>query len=506
MIGNSQKRPPPPPRRQMPPPEAKINEDAKPSTELQNLLSSLRKEQNERYRNQDSRGSGCRPPPPPPSNAGRGRGNGTKPVEGAPPPPGRPEAPRPLRMPFASDVNQNVFQDADEKLVGKPKTQVQKPIQTPSVGVEEKIKKEVVKSSSDINQNIFKDADEKKVEKPKTCSTQPSKPKNYGDTEIDAAVRELILADARPLPPEPPKFNLEDYVKKMPHTDHMKYIATTLSLEIKNIERPIGMIVLRKTKTIIISEQGRNQVQMYNPDGSTKKVVQPGKAFFKPSDMVELKDGQFAVRDNNGIQIFSDDGKFIKNIGENYLGRVFGLTSNEDGNIFTINHNPHVGREKEGNVTAKGEIDIVEIDIENDTVIRQIELVDVIQNVKETKCRFLHCNGNKLYIADLGLDCVYILSLKDNTSVRKFGTKGKADGQFKDPAGLVTDSFGNLILADAGNHRLQMFDKSRKFVGNVNIYQGLKRPSGIYLDQEEEALYVLNLNGNCMRKYALKKN
>ena len=51
-------------------------------------------------------------------------------------------------MPFALDVNQNVFQDADEKLVEKPKTQVQKPIQTPSVGVEEKIKKEVVKSSS----------------------------------------------------------------------------------------------------------------------------------------------------------------------------------------------------------------------------------------------------------------------------------------------------------------------------------------------------------------------
>ena len=40
------------------------------------------------------------------------------------------------------------LQDADEKLVEKPKTQVQKPIQTPSVGVEEIIKKEVVKSSS----------------------------------------------------------------------------------------------------------------------------------------------------------------------------------------------------------------------------------------------------------------------------------------------------------------------------------------------------------------------
>lgn len=505
MNGNSQKRPPPPPRRQVPPPdvpEAKIKEEARPSTELQNLLNNLRKEQEERYRVQNGRGSSCRPRPPPPSNAGRGRGHGTTLLEETPAPPGKPEAPRPLRAPFASDLNQNVFQDADEKNVEKPKTLTERPIQTPKIGAEEKVKKEVVKSSVDANQNVFQD--ERKVEKPKTCSTQPQMPKNCGVTEIDAAVQKLILDDARPLPPEPPKFNLEDYVKKMPHSDDKKYIATNLSLEIKDLDRPIGMIVLSKTKTIIISEQGRNQVKMYNPDGSTKRVVRPGKAFFKPSDMVELNDGQFAVRDNNGIQLFSDQGIFIKNIGENFLGRVFGLTSNESGNIFTINHNQ--GKEKEGNVTAKGEVDIVEIDVVNDTVIRQIELVDVIQNTKESMCRFLHCNGNKLYIADLGLNCVYVLSLRDSTSVRKFGKVGKSDGQFKDPAGLVTDSFGNLILADAGNHRLQMFDRTRKYVGNVNVYQGLKRPSGIYLDPEEEALYVLNLNGKCMRKYALMKN
>ena len=65
---------------------------------------------------------------------------------------------------------------------------------------------------------------------------------------------------------------------------------------------------------------------MYNPDGSTKKVVQPGKAFFKPSDMVELKDGQFAVRDNNGIQIFSDEGKFYTD-SINYLHIVLSYYS-----------------------------------------------------------------------------------------------------------------------------------------------------------------------------------
>ena len=46
---------------------------------------------------------------------------------------------------------------------------------------------------SDTNQNIIQDAEEK-VEKSKTCLSKPQRPKYY-DTEIDAAVRELILAD-----------------------------------------------------------------------------------------------------------------------------------------------------------------------------------------------------------------------------------------------------------------------------------------------------------------------
>ena len=235
MNGNSQKRPPPPPRRQVPPPdvtEAKKKEDAKPCSELQNLLSTLRKEQEERRRVQNGTGSGCRPrPPPPPPNAGRGRGNGTKPTEGTPQPLGKQEAPRPLRVPFAADTNQNVFQDADEAMLGKQKTVKQELMKTSKIDAEEKVKKEVVKPSVDTNQNIIQDAEEK-VEKSKTCLNKPQRPKYY-DTEIDAAVRELILADQRPLQLEPLKFNLEDYVKKMPHADDKKYIAATLALEIK---------------------------------------------------------------------------------------------------------------------------------------------------------------------------------------------------------------------------------------------------------------------------------
>ena len=71
-------------------------------------------------------------------------------------------------------------------------------------------------------------------------------------------------------------------------------------------------------------------------------------------------------------------GQYLKNLCEDALGFVFGLTTNEDGNIFTINSNSRA-KNKEGNPTAKGEIDIIEIDVETNSIVRQIELADIIQ-------------------------------------------------------------------------------------------------------------------------------
>jgi len=39
--------------------------------------------------------------------------------------------------------------------------------------------------------------------------------------------------------------------------------------------------------------------------------------------------------------------------------------------------------------------------------------------------------------------------------VRSFGGSGRQGGKFRDPAGMAIDKSGNLIIADAGNHRLQ---------------------------------------------------
>jgi DNA-binding beta-propeller fold protein YncE len=62
-----------------------------------------------------------------------------------------------------------------------------------------------------------------------------------------------------------------------------------------------------------------------------------------------------------------------------------------------------------------------------------------------------------------------------------------------------------MIVVDAGNNRLQVFDNRRTFLGFVRFNSKIARPSGIYLDKEAKFLYVLNLKSNSLVKVALIK-
>lgn len=241
-------------------------------------------------------------------------------------------------------------------------------------------------------------------------------------------------------------FNLMDFVRKFPHGNG-RYISAKQVLKINNVDRPIGLTLL-PNKQIIISEQKKNMVKIYQAkDGKLAKVIQPGRPFNKPSDTAALPDGRFAVRDSGGIQLFDENGDFLKPLCASSLGYIFGLTTNESGQFITINSG--------GSVTQRGEHDVLIIDPDTDSIVNRIELADVISDKEKSKCRFLHYFGKKLFVVDLGLNCVYVMSLKD-MKVKTFGSQGKGDGQFIDPAGLVTDPYGNFIVADAGNHRLQV--------------------------------------------------
>ena len=48
--------------------------------------------------------------------------------------------------------------------------------------------------------------------------------------------------------------------------------------------------------------------------------------------------------------------------------------------------------------------------------------------------------------------------------LRKWGSLGIGDGQFRSPGGLAIDGAGNVYVVDSFNHRIQVFDPEGRFL------------------------------------------
>eukprot|EP00058_Branchiostoma_floridae_P006913 XP_002592401.1 hypothetical protein BRAFLDRAFT_67266 [Branchiostoma floridae] len=73
--------------------------------------------------------------------------------------------------------------------------------------------------------------------------------------------------------------------------------------------------------------------------------------------------------------------------------------------------------------------------------------------------------GNIL-VSDYGNNGVYV-SNEDGEFLFQFGGKGSGEGQLKDPRGICTDRAGNIIVADSDNGRVEMFDKTGRFIKHI---------------------------------------
>jgi hypothetical protein len=289
-----------------------------------------------------------------------------------------------------------------------------------------------------------------------------------------------------------PNLDIRDCLLSLP-TNH-KIVDTKVVFTICQLDKPIG-ITMMSNDTLVIGERGdKNTLNVFDSTtGMLINVLQSKKKFYRPSDMTTLADGRLVVRDDRGLHLFDENGNYMKPIAsKGVYGRCYGVASDGSGKILTINTNPRGFRNC---ITREGETDILTIDLETDCIVEKIELADIVTDKTHSACRFLHCDGKKIYVVDLGLDTIYVLSIGTSTA-KVFGQSGKLLGQLQDPAGIAIDSVGNMIIADACNNRIQIFDKHRNYIGLIKISIPLQRPSGIYLDIETKSLYVLSLKGN----------
>jgi DNA-binding beta-propeller fold protein YncE len=72
------------------------------------------------------------------------------------------------------------------------------------------------------------------------------------------------------------------------------------------------------------------------------------------------------------------------------------------------------------------------------------------------------------------------------------GTKGSEPGQFNVPHALVVDSRGRVIVADAENSRIQVFDQSGKFLEQWTDFPS--KPRGSMFITADDTLYVSHVD------------
>ena len=107
-------------------------------------------------------------------------------------------------------------------------------------------------------------------------------------------------------------------------------------------------------------------------------------------------------------------------------------------------------------------------------------------------------------VTDNSHHCMYIFDGQDQL-VKKFGSKGKRNGQFSNPHGLAFDANNHLYVSEYSNHRVQKFNINGGYLlqfGHQGSGNGqLSSPSGITVHNER--LYIAEYSNNRISVFQL---
>jgi len=190
---------------------------------------------------------------------------------------------------------------------------------------------------------------------------------------------------------------------------------------------------------ILVCDSENNIIQIFDSDGKFVSALgsqgNGGGQFLNPWGICVNKNNNIYIcdRDNHRIQLFNSEGKFISKFGSN---------GNENGQFSS----------------PKG------------------ICVDKKDNI---------------YVCDSMNHRIQIFDL-NGTFISKFGSFGSGNGQFKSPIGITINSKGNILICDCDNHRIQIFDPQKNFIstfgssgnGNGQFYN----PHGICVDLNDNIL------------------
>lgn len=234
-------------------------------------------------------------------------------------------------------------------------------------------------------------------------------------------------------------------------------------------------VVDRKSHSIFIFDKEGKHLGNVGGHGHNAGQLQD------PADVTFLNDDEILVADelNHRIQQFNvQSGEFVKSFGKKGTGdgefkNPSSVCMDNKGHVVVTEHvNNRI------QVLTKDGIPVFKFGNREPTLNRPSGCV---------------CHKNMFIVSDWGNHCLKVYD-GSGRFLHKIGKEGEADGQLKTPVGLCVDKYGNILVCDRGNNRIQQFTIEGGFTGKHVV----NRPWGVTLTPDGGILFSESLTSRVL--------
>lgn len=268
---------------------------------------------------------------------------------------------------------------------------------------------------------------------------------------------------------------------------------------------PIG-VAIAPSGNIVVADTGNDRVQIFDASGKFLSTFgsrfaigvdqDAGKGkFFFPRGIAVSATGDIVVGEalNHRVQVFDSEGKFLRSFGNKgrgngNLNEPSGVAIASTGNVVIADDKNYrvqilsnagkyvdqFGNEGPGDGQFFTGIWDVAITSSQEFVVSDTSRIQVFDKAGKFLRKFGEppADSYTTGLAVTSSDQIVVAHMGKSTGIRifnlegkvltEFGSKGTGNGEFEEPAGVAVDRKGYIVVADKGNHRIQIFKPVEK--------------------------------------------
>ena len=199
---------------------------------------------------------------------------------------------------------------------------------------------------------------------------------------------------------------------------------------------------------IIVCDFGNNRLQVFNENGDFIRTIEH-ELLIGPRGICIDNAGRIYVASENKILLFNPNGDYIKEISdaENQDGECYGISLDEQGNVIVCNR--------------KAYNEAVHILSPEGKLLKKLSRDDFYP----FDCLYYE---RKIFVSNLATDTIDIFDC-EGKFLNELGKSGTRNGEFIEPVGLAIDKTGHLVVTDENGVQVFTFDGMfvTKFGSNV---------------------------------------